>query len=194
MNKVSTKEKIISVALDLFHEKGINATSVDDILAASDTGKSQFYYYFKSKEGLIGAVLDRLADYIGNLKFMQHKGLDSFQDLEDFFHFFINMNKNLDLPRACPMGFIGAELSPCQEELSVKVNQIFDSIKMTLKNFFDKAKKKGDFKKDLNTENLAEFCLAVIQGALITAKIRKNIKPLEISVKHALKYINFLRD
>jgi AcrR family transcriptional regulator len=47
MSKTSTKDRILAVALDLFHENGINATSVDDILEASGTGKSQFYYYFK---------------------------------------------------------------------------------------------------------------------------------------------------
>ncbi|NBV99561.1 MAG: TetR family transcriptional regulator [Proteobacteria bacterium] len=40
MPNMSTKEKIVAVALDLFHENGINATSVDDILEASATGKS----------------------------------------------------------------------------------------------------------------------------------------------------------
>ena len=52
MPKISTKNKIVAVALDLFHENGINATSVDDILEASGTGKSQLYYYFKSKASI----------------------------------------------------------------------------------------------------------------------------------------------
>jgi AcrR family transcriptional regulator len=52
-----TKKRIIRVAADLFHKQGVGATSPDDIIAASKTGKSQFYHYFKSKEDLVHEVL-----------------------------------------------------------------------------------------------------------------------------------------
>ncbi|MCA9399346.1 MAG: TetR/AcrR family transcriptional regulator [Candidatus Omnitrophica bacterium] len=48
-----TRERMLRTAFDLFHQKGVNATSVDEVLEKSGTGKSQFYYYFKSKEGLV---------------------------------------------------------------------------------------------------------------------------------------------
>jgi AcrR family transcriptional regulator len=39
-------------AADLFHKQGVHATSPDEVIEASNTGKGQFYHYFKSKEGL----------------------------------------------------------------------------------------------------------------------------------------------
>ena len=50
--------RMVQVAFDLFHRQGIHATSVAQILNASGTGKSQLYYYFQNKEGLIHAVLE----------------------------------------------------------------------------------------------------------------------------------------
>ena len=44
-----TRAKIIRTAADLFHERGVGATSPDDVIEASNTGKGQFYHYFKSK-------------------------------------------------------------------------------------------------------------------------------------------------
>lgn len=47
------KEYILSVASDLFSTQGINATSVDAIVAKADVAKVTLYKYFKSKEQLI---------------------------------------------------------------------------------------------------------------------------------------------
>ena len=52
-----TRQRIIRTAADLFHKQGARATSPDEIIEASRTGKGQFYHYFKSKEGLIHEVL-----------------------------------------------------------------------------------------------------------------------------------------
>jgi TetR/AcrR family transcriptional repressor of nem operon len=193
MSKTSTKDRIVAVALDLFHENGINATSVDDILEASGTGKSQFYYYFKSKEGLISAVLESFFEFIKSDGSPIDHEISSWEDLEDFLNFFVTMNKRFDKPRACPLGFIGVELNSSQAELSVQVNKIFDYMKFALKKFFDKAKKNGDFKKNIDTDSLADFCLAILQGGLMTSKIRKDNKPLKASIKHALKYLAIIR-
>ena len=53
----STRARIIESARELFHKQGVRATSVDQILEASKTGKSQFYHYFKSKEDIVHEVL-----------------------------------------------------------------------------------------------------------------------------------------
>jgi AcrR family transcriptional regulator len=193
MSKTSTKDRIVAVALDLFHENGINATSVDGILEASGTGKSQFYYYFKSKEGLISAVLASFFKFIKSDGSPIDHEISSWEDLEGFLNFFVTMNKSFDKPRACPLGFIGVELNSSQAELSVQVNEIFDYMKFALKKFFDKAKKNGDLKKNIDTDSLADFCLAILQGGLMTSKIRKDIKPLKDSIKHALKYLAIIR-
>ena len=52
-----TRLRILRAAADLFHRQGARATSPDEIIETSRTGKGQFYHYFKSKEGLIHEVL-----------------------------------------------------------------------------------------------------------------------------------------
>ncbi len=53
------REKIVSVASDLFQSRGINSTGVDTIVAVAGTTKMTLYKYFKSKEDLILEVLNR---------------------------------------------------------------------------------------------------------------------------------------
>lgn len=51
---------MVAAARDLLLQKGVEATSVEDVLSATKTGKSQFYHYFKSKAGMVTEVLDAL--------------------------------------------------------------------------------------------------------------------------------------
>lgn len=51
------REYILSVASQLFASRGINATSVDTIVAEAGIAKVTLYKYFKSKEQLILAYL-----------------------------------------------------------------------------------------------------------------------------------------
>jgi AcrR family transcriptional regulator len=55
----ATRDQILDAAARLIHIKGYHATSLDDVLRESGVGKGNFYYYFKSKEDLGHAILDR---------------------------------------------------------------------------------------------------------------------------------------
>lgn len=66
----SKKDQIIATATQLMFEKGIQATSMDEIAAGVPVAKMTIYKYFQSKNGLIGAVLQ---SYIQQL----HKHLDA---------------------------------------------------------------------------------------------------------------------
>lgn len=54
----STKRRIVKAAWNLFYKKGYNATTVDEIIAASKTSKGTFYHYFKGKEALLNTLSD----------------------------------------------------------------------------------------------------------------------------------------
>src|ERR671931_45571 len=58
----STREVVIQAATRLIHLKGYQNTSIDDVLTASGVGKGNFYHYFRSKEDLGYAILDRVVD------------------------------------------------------------------------------------------------------------------------------------
>lgn len=53
---------MIEAAYSLFMEKGYASVSVDEIIRASGGSKSSVYKYFGSKEGILKAVIESLAD------------------------------------------------------------------------------------------------------------------------------------
>lgn len=56
--KEQLRKELIDAALELFQEKGLESTSVDDIVARIGIAKGTFYIYFKSKSELVQAVLE----------------------------------------------------------------------------------------------------------------------------------------
>jgi AcrR family transcriptional regulator len=51
--RAETHERIIRSALRLFSERGVTATTVEDITNAADVGKGTFFNYFPSKEHIL---------------------------------------------------------------------------------------------------------------------------------------------
>ena len=56
--------EIIETAKKLFRDKGFSNTSVDAIIKEMGVAKGTFYYYFKSKEELLAAIVDHTLDEI----------------------------------------------------------------------------------------------------------------------------------
>ena len=55
-------------AAELFAERGIAATSLDEVLAAAAAGKGQFYHYFRGRDELVeAAVGHRCAQVLAGL-------------------------------------------------------------------------------------------------------------------------------
>ena len=189
----STKQKMIDCALQLFHQQGIHSTTVDQILEKTQTGKSQFYHYFKNKEGLVHAVLVAFYDRIRSGKTVQKK-VESWADLKRWFQFFIDYQKSIECARGCPIGTIGNDLTTEQELLRQDARLIFEFIKGSLADFFSRMRERGDLSANSNPQELADFCVTIMQGGLLISKIKRETTPFENSVSQALKYLNSLRN
>jgi AcrR family transcriptional regulator len=64
-NRLAQTRAICEAALALFLEQGIEATSVDQIVAAARVAKGSFYRYFLDKTQLVDALFAPLAQAIG---------------------------------------------------------------------------------------------------------------------------------
>jgi AcrR family transcriptional regulator len=59
-----TRERIQSVALELFAEQGYEKTSLREIAERLGVTKAALYYHFKSKEDIVGSLVE---DYFGQI-------------------------------------------------------------------------------------------------------------------------------
>lgn len=79
--KKSVKSRIVSAAWELFHDKGYNHTTVDDIIELSGTSKGSFYYYFNTKDELLNTLSLVLDEYYEELEDKMPAELDHFEKL-----------------------------------------------------------------------------------------------------------------
>ncbi len=59
MEDIDIKNRIIEVAQNVFKRYGFKKSTMDEIAAAAGKGKSTLYHYFKSKEEVFAAVIEK---------------------------------------------------------------------------------------------------------------------------------------
>jgi len=185
----ATRARIIRAAADLFHKQGVGATSPDQVIEASETGKGQFYHYFKSKEGLVHEVLQAYLDDIAKGTAPLSYEINSWEDLESWFFSNIELQKRFRMTRGCPFGTIGNEVTENDELIRQDLSLIFEVVKNKLAAFFIKEKATGRLSQDANEEQLANFCIATIQGAMLLGKIKRNSQPAEAIVYESVAHL-----
>jgi AcrR family transcriptional regulator len=185
-----TKLRIIKAAADLFHKQGVRATSPDQIIEESGTGKGQFYHYFKNKERLLHEVLQNHLDAIRDGTAPLNYEIESWQQLEKWFRTHIQLQKSFSMSRGCPFGTIGNEITDNDELVRQDLSLIFEVIANKIASFFRKEKAKGQLVEEANEDSMAGFCIAVIQGAMLMGKVKRNSQTVETTVREALAHLN----
>jgi len=59
LDKLNAKQRILLGALQLFMQKGVDGTSIDDIVTIASVSRGGLYHHFGSKVGLFEAVLEQ---------------------------------------------------------------------------------------------------------------------------------------
>ncbi len=187
------RDRILMAAWDLFHQNGIDGTSVDDILTLSETGKSQFYHYFGSKEGLVHATLETARHMISNNMIEGCGTINSWDDFEASLSSYIDKMNDFQCQRVCPIGRFAIEVGAEDEATRKGLELIFEAKKRFLRDFLIKAQAQNEIHDDANIEEMVEFIHAAIQGSSILAKAYKSTDPMERVNRQIMTYLKSFR-
>jgi AcrR family transcriptional regulator len=184
-----TRRGILVAAANLFHKQGIVATSPDQVIEASGTGKGQFYHYFKNKEDLVHQVLHRYLGAIRDGSGPIRYEIESWDDLEQWFLAHLGLQKQFEMTRGCPLGTIGNEVTENDELIRQDLSLIFEVVKSKIAKFFVKEKASGRLMPDAREDELADFCVAMIQGAMLLGKVKRNSLLVEATVRETMRHL-----
>lgn len=67
--KLAKRRRLLRAAYELFCEKGVESTSVDDIVRRSDVAKGTFYLYFRDKTALLESLCMYISHYLAQEAF-----------------------------------------------------------------------------------------------------------------------------
>jgi AcrR family transcriptional regulator len=185
----ASRERILAAAAQLFHERGVHATSVDEVLAASGTGKSQLYHYFPSKTELVRAVLAYQLDRLMVVQRPLFERLDTWQGIEEWFAFVLDFHRSRDLLGGCPIGSLAAEMADWDDELRVALAETFSDWESYLARGLKAMRHRGDLRPDARPKVMAETTLAMMQGGILLATTKKQLSTLEATLGGIRTYL-----
>jgi len=113
----------------------------------------------------------------------------SWQDLERWFTAHVELQRRFRMTRGCPFGTIANEVTETDELIRQDLNLIFEVMKSKLAAFFIREQATGRFAPDANPEQLADFCIAAVQGAMLMGKIKRSSRTVETTLREALAHL-----
>jgi TetR/AcrR family transcriptional regulator, transcriptional repressor for nem operon len=170
------------VAQQLIHERGFGATSLADILAASGAGSSSLYHYFRSKEALLEAVLDRLqqrldSEILGPVRAQHLDPVASVFAVVDFYRRFLLAT---EFRLGCPVGNLAGELADSHPAIRARLASLFAAWQAGIGGFLQPAAAR--LRDGVTVVDLASFVLTVIEGAVMLARVSRTIEPFDRAV------------
>jgi TetR/AcrR family transcriptional repressor of nem operon len=152
----------VESAAQLFHEQGVHRTSLAEVAERAEVPLGNIYYYFKTKEELLGAVLERRITEV-------RETLDSFgqkrtpQARLKALPQQWNAMSELVVRYGCPLGSLSFELGKCPGNLEGKPEALFGPV-------IDWAEAQFGQLGRRDARDLAFSLLARIQGAALLAQ------------------------
>ncbi|MBI5040725.1 MAG: TetR/AcrR family transcriptional regulator [Gammaproteobacteria bacterium] len=120
------RQHIVETANRLFYRRGYNQTSFTDIADAAEIPRGNFYYYFKTKDEILDAVVDYRLDGIRAMLAEWDASIPEPRDrLKRYVQILLNEEQDI-LRYGCPMGTLNVELSKTQLVLQSRSREMFE--------------------------------------------------------------------
>jgi TetR/AcrR family transcriptional regulator, transcriptional repressor for nem operon len=188
----ASRERIVERAAELFAERGIAATSVDEVLAAAGAGKGQFYHYFRSRDELAAAAVGfRCAQVLAGLT-EALGSVSSLAGLEQALAGFIAGFEQSGMP-GCPIGTLAAEVAGRNEDARVQAAAGFDAWERLLAEALERMRRREELRAGADPAALATGLLAAIEGGMVLSQARRDMASLPVAVEAGLSQVRARR-
>ena len=158
------QEDVTNLAMQVFWNKGYEATSMQDLLAAMQLSKSSFYQTFSNKRSLYMRCIEAYCEM--KVAMLCSKQKVSFSSLE-----FINevlqsvLNKNdFNERNGCLLVNTANEFGNSDAEISKLVKSSFNKFEKIFLKALKKAQIDKEISKDKNLKSLSRYLVCVLSG------------------------------
>ncbi len=175
MPRASVKEPIVVAALETLHQKGFNATSVQDITDAAKVPKGSFYNHFESKEDLAIEALDRYWQRVlGSLKLLSDEKIPPLTRLRDYFSRLSRIASDTGYSGGCFVGNMSVEMSNQSRLIRERLALLLAAWTRAIESCVREAQDNGSIRRDMDAKSVASFLLNSWEGAVLRSKVDKD--------------------
>lgn len=187
-----TRNRLVAAAQELFLERGYEGVSIADILKKAEVNSGSLYYFFRTKEDLLLAVLDW---YLENLypQVIDPARQQTTDPIEQVFGVLEGYRQMLTVTECqigCPIGNLALEMSEKSEAVREKIAQNFENWRAAIRDMLIAGQ--GRMPAGTDCEALATFILTVMEGGVMQARAHRSIAPFEKSILLLRDYVNRL--
>ncbi len=189
-----TRKRILRAATDLFLERGYGASGMAEILGRANANSGSFYYFFRSKEDLLSAVLDRYQKilYPVLLEPIWKTTKDPIERIFRLLGKYRELIRDSECSYGCPIGRLALEIGAGQAAIHRKVAANFDAWKAAVEQCLKEAKSRGQFPKTADCKRLACLVLSVMEGGVMQSRSYGSVRPFDLSVEELRHYFSIL--
>jgi TetR/AcrR family transcriptional repressor of nem operon len=180
----SLREQLLSAGVATLHQRGFNASSVQDIADAAGAPKGSFYNHFESKEALAAEAVRRYVEKSRERrKILYQAGVPPVRRLRRYFEGLIQAAVDGGFSTGCFLGNLGAELSSQSPLVRERVAEAFAAWCEAIAEVIAEAQKSGAIPRTFPPKALAEFVIHAWEGAILRARVEQDRAPLDLFLK-----------
>jgi AcrR family transcriptional regulator len=186
---VATRRRIVDAACDLVFERGVLGVTLDEILSATGTSKSQLYHYFADRSDLIRAVVARQGERVLDLQRPVLGAVDGWEALGRWRDFVVGVVEGLGCRGGCPVGSLADELAELDERARIEAASVFARWQALLAGALRAMVAAGQLQPEADLDRLALATLASLEGGLLLAKTTRTTVPVEAALDAAITHL-----
>jgi AcrR family transcriptional regulator len=182
----ATRARIVEAAATLVLDRGVGATTLDDIGTGTATSKSQLFHYFPGgKSELIGAIV---AFQAARVLEAQRPFLDTLDtwDAWEGWRDAVVAHYSSQPSWGCPIGALASELIASDPARAAEVTAHMERWRDYLRAGLARMLAAGRLRADADLEALSLSVFASLQGGLLLAQAMQSPRPLEAALDAAL--------
>jgi TetR/AcrR family transcriptional repressor of nem operon len=164
------REEVLEKAMQAFWDHGYRATSMADLVEATELKPGSLYAAFRSKEGLFLAALDHYAQHsVARLEQALTGARSPLQGIRGYFRQLAKDVATHHGRRGCLLVNTVLELSRQDDVVRKRVNHHLGTIEALLRRTLEVAQARGELAADRDPAALATFLLSNIWGLRVLA-------------------------
>lgn len=184
-------DRVVEEAMDLFWERGYEATSMHDLTEALGVGRGSLYAAFGSKDGLYRTALAHYLDLMATAMLRElETGGDVRTIIRNALLGRLTVAANDPLRRGCMLVNAAAELLPRDARTCQTVRDVMSANRDALEQTLTVAVARGEIAPEFHPKSLAEFLVACLTGLLMSSKIEPDLASLTRTVDIALSTLD----
>ena len=184
-----TRERIIAKAAELFNQRGLEGTSLADLMEATGLEKGGIYRHFSSKE----AVAAEAFDYAWDAAFQERvRDLDNIPGSVDRLKQLIAnfVERRSSIPGGCPLLNTAIESDDGNPVLRERTRQALRKWQNLLISVITDGIQRREIKRGVDPNGLAMVIISSLEGALVISRLERNRDALMATRSYLERYLD----